>query len=229
MSVAALIVAAGRGSRAGQGIPKQYRSLQGRPVLARTLAAFVAHPRIGRTIVVIHPDDRDLYEATLSALPDACIDNSAMRPWRRDEAGFGAQRARGSGRSRPRYRPDSRCRPSLRRPRFDRPRDRGRGALGRSRPGNARDRYDQGDRRDGRRSSSTPDRSTLRAVQTPQAFRFPLLLEAHRRAAAADLHDLHRRWRSDRMGRSAGACVRGRSRQHQAHPSGGFRARPSGA
>ena len=34
---------------------------------------------------------------------------------------------------------------------------------------------------------STPDRSALRAVQTPQAFRFPLLLEAHRRAAAANL------------------------------------------
>ena len=35
---------------------------------------------------------------------------------------------------------------------------------------------------------STPDRSTLRAVQTPQAFRFPPLLEAHRRAAAEGLH-----------------------------------------
>jgi 2-C-methyl-D-erythritol 4-phosphate cytidylyltransferase/2-C-methyl-D-erythritol 2,4-cyclodiphosphate synthase len=36
----------------------------------------------------------------------------------------------------------------------------------------------------------TPPRSRLRAVQTPQAFRFPLILEAHRRAAAAGVADL---------------------------------------
>ena len=32
---------------------------------------------------------------------------------------------------------------------------------------------------------ATPPRSALRAVQTPQAFAFPLILAAHRRAAAA--------------------------------------------
>ncbi len=37
---------------------------------------------------------------------------------------------------------------------------------------------------------ATPPRATLRAVQTPQAFRFPLILEAHRRAAAAAVADL---------------------------------------
>ena len=37
---------------------------------------------------------------------------------------------------------------------------------------------------------SSPDRRTLRAVQTPQAFRFDLLLDAHRRAAAAGRSDL---------------------------------------
>jgi 2-C-methyl-D-erythritol 4-phosphate cytidylyltransferase/2-C-methyl-D-erythritol 2,4-cyclodiphosphate synthase len=36
---------------------------------------------------------------------------------------------------------------------------------------------------------STPDRATLRAIQTPQAFRFPQLLDAHRKAAASDLHN----------------------------------------
>ncbi|PKQ04147.1 MAG: bifunctional 2-C-methyl-D-erythritol 4-phosphate cytidylyltransferase/2-C-methyl-D-erythritol 2,4-cyclodiphosphate synthase, partial [Alphaproteobacteria bacterium HGW-Alphaproteobacteria-11] len=43
MNVVALIVAAGRGSRAGPGAPKQYRELGGSPVLRRTLAAFAAH------------------------------------------------------------------------------------------------------------------------------------------------------------------------------------------
>ena len=37
---------------------------------------------------------------------------------------------------------------------------------------------------------ATPPRSALRAVQTPQAFRFPLILAAHRRAAAAGVGDL---------------------------------------
>ena len=32
---------------------------------------------------------------------------------------------------------------------------------------------------------ATPERASLRAAQTPQAFRFPLILDAHRRAAAA--------------------------------------------
>jgi 2-C-methyl-D-erythritol 4-phosphate cytidylyltransferase/2-C-methyl-D-erythritol 2,4-cyclodiphosphate synthase len=37
--------------------------------------------------------------------------------------------------------------------------------------------------------ASTPDRASLRAVQTPQAFRFDLILAAHRRAAAEGRHD----------------------------------------
>jgi 2-C-methyl-D-erythritol 4-phosphate cytidylyltransferase/2-C-methyl-D-erythritol 2,4-cyclodiphosphate synthase len=37
---------------------------------------------------------------------------------------------------------------------------------------------------------ATPDRSRLRAVQTPQAFRYPLIADAHARAAAANLDDL---------------------------------------
>ena len=37
---------------------------------------------------------------------------------------------------------------------------------------------------------ATPPRAGLRAVQTPQAFRFPLILDAHRRAAEARVADL---------------------------------------
>lgn len=54
MAVAVIIVAAGRGSRAGGGEPKQWRDLAGVPVLARTVAAFRG---LGRIIVVLHPDD----------------------------------------------------------------------------------------------------------------------------------------------------------------------------
>jgi 2-C-methyl-D-erythritol 4-phosphate cytidylyltransferase/2-C-methyl-D-erythritol 2,4-cyclodiphosphate synthase len=53
---AVVIVAAGRGSRMGGDLPKQWRLLAGRPVLAHTLAAFAGLP----VVVVIHPDDRAL-------------------------------------------------------------------------------------------------------------------------------------------------------------------------
>jgi 2-C-methyl-D-erythritol 4-phosphate cytidylyltransferase/2-C-methyl-D-erythritol 2,4-cyclodiphosphate synthase len=57
----ALIVAGGRGKRAGDGIPKQYRMLGGASLLAHTIAPFAAHPRIDAIRVVIHRDDADLY------------------------------------------------------------------------------------------------------------------------------------------------------------------------
>jgi len=53
----ALIVAAGRGVRAGGGIPKQYQSIGGVPMLRRTIEAFLNHPAIDRILVVIGEDD----------------------------------------------------------------------------------------------------------------------------------------------------------------------------
>ena len=58
MTTAAIIVAAGRGLRAGAGLPKQWRPLAGRPVVAHALAAFAGMARV----LVIHPDDRALAE-----------------------------------------------------------------------------------------------------------------------------------------------------------------------
>jgi len=187
MSVAALIVAAGRGSRAGQGIPKQYQPLLGQTVLARTLAAFVAHPRIDRTIVVIHPDDRALYDATLASLPAAA---SAVLPCvrggdtRQDSVRSGLEALAELG-------PEivlihDAARPFASADLIDR-------AIAAAKewvaavPGiPVTDTIKVIDDRS--RVLSTPDRSKLRAVQTPQAFRFPNLLDAHRRAAASQLH-----------------------------------------
>lgn len=67
--IVALIVAAGRGVRAGGGVPKQYRPLLGHPLLSRTLDAFLTHPQVTGTLVVIHPDDRDLYQAAAEGRP----------------------------------------------------------------------------------------------------------------------------------------------------------------
>ena len=55
MSIAVIIVAAGRGTRAGGDLPKQWQILDGKPVLAHTLAAFAGSSRV----LVIHPDDMD--------------------------------------------------------------------------------------------------------------------------------------------------------------------------
>ncbi len=61
---AAVIVAAGRGERAGQSTegPKQYRRIGGEAVLSRTLRAFAHCAEIDQIIVVIHADDAALYE-----------------------------------------------------------------------------------------------------------------------------------------------------------------------
>ncbi len=57
MKTAALIVAAGRGTRAGPGAPKQWRALAGRRVADWTVAAFTAHPGIDTVLAVTHPED----------------------------------------------------------------------------------------------------------------------------------------------------------------------------
>ena len=60
----ALVPAAGIGERSGAGMPKQYVDIAGRPMLAHTLAALAAVPRLMQTLVVLSPDD-DRFEAAL--------------------------------------------------------------------------------------------------------------------------------------------------------------------
>lgn len=70
--VAAIVVAAGRGSRAGEGAPKQYRMLAGQPVIRRSLAALAGHPRVSHVVAVIHPEDTAAFSEAahgLGALP----------------------------------------------------------------------------------------------------------------------------------------------------------------
>ena len=72
MQTVALIVAAGRGTRAGGSTPKQYQLLAGQPLLSHSISAFVGHQQINAVRVVIHPDDHALYDraaAGFSLLP----------------------------------------------------------------------------------------------------------------------------------------------------------------
>ena len=69
LSTVALIVAAGRGNRAGRGKPKQYRDMpdgSGGSVLARSIAAFADNEAISRVCVAIHNDDVKLYENSIN-------------------------------------------------------------------------------------------------------------------------------------------------------------------
>ncbi|MEP4767877.1 MAG: bifunctional 2-C-methyl-D-erythritol 4-phosphate cytidylyltransferase/2-C-methyl-D-erythritol 2,4-cyclodiphosphate synthase [Roseibium sp.] len=71
ISAAALVVAAGRGSRlakTGNDTPKQYRLLAGRSVLTHTLNALGKHPGICCILTVIHPDDTWLYNKAITEL-----------------------------------------------------------------------------------------------------------------------------------------------------------------
>src|ERR1041384_1754731 len=67
-SVAAVVVAAGRGVRAGGNLPKQYRQLAGEPVIRSSLSLLAWHGQVGAVQAVIHPDDRVLYEAAAAGL-----------------------------------------------------------------------------------------------------------------------------------------------------------------
>ena len=64
----ALIVAAGRGDRAGTDVPKQYVEIAGRPLLAWTVAAFAASPRIDAIRIAIDPAWRNDYDKSVAGL-----------------------------------------------------------------------------------------------------------------------------------------------------------------
>lgn len=67
--VAVLVVAAGKGERAGGAIAKQYAPLLGKPTLRWTLEALLRHPRVATVQVAIGPEQEELYRAAVAGLP----------------------------------------------------------------------------------------------------------------------------------------------------------------
>jgi 2-C-methyl-D-erythritol 4-phosphate cytidylyltransferase / 2-C-methyl-D-erythritol 2,4-cyclodiphosphate synthase len=67
-STYALIVAAGRGTRFGGALPKQYLPLGGATVLRHAVTAFANHPRITGVLVAIRPEDQALFERAVAGL-----------------------------------------------------------------------------------------------------------------------------------------------------------------
>ncbi|WP_101066409.1 bifunctional 2-C-methyl-D-erythritol 4-phosphate cytidylyltransferase/2-C-methyl-D-erythritol 2,4-cyclodiphosphate synthase [Roseovarius salinarum] len=91
MSCAAIIVAAGRGTRAGGPLPKQWQALAGRRVIDWTVDAFAHHPGIARIMLVVHPADRGLFPPRKAV---STVDGGATRA---DSVRAGLQALAGAG------------------------------------------------------------------------------------------------------------------------------------
>ncbi len=70
VQVAVIIVGAGRGSRFGGELPKQYVPLGGACALRRSIEAFLGLPRIGLVRAAIHVDDGALYGDAVAGIDD---------------------------------------------------------------------------------------------------------------------------------------------------------------
>jgi 2-C-methyl-D-erythritol 4-phosphate cytidylyltransferase/2-C-methyl-D-erythritol 2,4-cyclodiphosphate synthase len=68
VTVTALIVAAGKGERAGSGLPKQYRPIGGKPVLRWAVESLIRHPAVQSTRVVIGENQQEQAAAALAGL-----------------------------------------------------------------------------------------------------------------------------------------------------------------
>ncbi len=184
MRVAAIVLAAGSGSRAGFGGPKQFRTIGGESILRRSLRLFVAHPRLSAVQPVIDPAHEPRFaeataglsglrksvaggvtrqasvlaglEALASGAPDLVLIHDAARPF---ASAILVNRAIDTAAA------HGAAAPAL--PVID-----------------TIKRVDQAGR-----VSETLDRSALRIIQTPQAFPFQPILDAHRRAIASGRND----------------------------------------
>lgn len=63
--IVAIIVAAGKGERAGGGLPKQFRMLGGKPVIAHAYDRLIAHPAVTDVVMVVGADQREMAIAAL--------------------------------------------------------------------------------------------------------------------------------------------------------------------
>ena len=178
----ALIVAAGRGVRAGGGLPKQYRPIGGVPVLRRSILAFLHHPNIDAVRVVIHPDDAALYAAATEGLVLAEPTAGASTRQGSVLAGLEAiAESDGAGR----VLIHDAARPFVSTALIERTLaalDAAPGAV----PGLA---VTDSLRRGDTHIHDEVDRAGLYRVQTPQAFRFDDILAAHRAAAVEATDD----------------------------------------
>ena len=178
----ALVVAAGRGTRFGGALPKQYLQLGGKLLLAHSLTAFARHPHICGVLATIRPEDRPLYDraaAGLDLLPPV-----PGGPMRQDSVRLGIEALAA-------HRPDRVLIHDGARPfpdglvidRIIAALDHAPAAIPALALGDTIKRVEDGV------VLATVDRSRLWRAQTPQGFHFAAILAAHRAAAGRDLTD----------------------------------------
>ncbi len=205
MNVGVIVVAAGRGVRFGTEVPKQYLRFGGRSTLSYALRAFVDHPLVQRIVTVIHPDDQDAFH---SAVPEF---REALETGRLASAFGGATRQASVAEGLEAL--------AITNPDVVLVHDAARPFISTdlvSRAIEAADKYGAAVPllpvvdtinqlgSDGR-LAGTVDRTSMRVVQTPQAFKFAPLLEAHREARKANRHDFTDdgslvEWRGQKIG-----------------------------
>ena len=174
---AAILVAAGRGLRAGAGGPKQYREIGGQTVIFRAMQALCRHPDVFAVQPVVNPDDAAIFNEAVAGLRHQPPTKGGATRQASVHAGLEALAAE---------KPDIVLIHDAARP-FVTPAVISRAIDAAGRTGAAiptipvtdtiKQVCDAGD------VEATLDRARLRIAQTPQAFRFDVILEAHRRAA----------------------------------------------
>ncbi|NIJ16578.1 bifunctional 2-C-methyl-D-erythritol 4-phosphate cytidylyltransferase/2-C-methyl-D-erythritol 2,4-cyclodiphosphate synthase [Sphingobium vermicomposti] len=177
--VVALLVAAGQGSRAGGDLPKQFRIVAGKPVLAHAVDALVAHGGIDAIVLVVGAAQEPAARALLPDRPVTAYVEGADTRRGSVRAGLEAIAALGGAN---RVLIHDAARPFLPGEVVDRllsALDQGGGAVP------ALPVADTLVRGVGHHSGAVVDRSALFRVQTPQAFRFEAILAAHRNWDAA--------------------------------------------
>jgi 2-C-methyl-D-erythritol 4-phosphate cytidylyltransferase/2-C-methyl-D-erythritol 2,4-cyclodiphosphate synthase len=178
----ALIVAAGRGTRFGDAVPKQYLRLAGRPLLSHALGTFARHRRIEAVRAVIHEDDRALYDEAARGLE--LLDPVPGGTDRQDSVRLGLESLEALS-------PDQvliqdGARPLTSAAVIDRVLD-ALDTMAGAVPGLPV--TDTLKRAEGGQVVTTVERAGLYGAQTPQGFRFPEILSAHRAAAGERLTD----------------------------------------
>lgn len=174
-NIVALIVAAGQGSRAGGDIPKQFRNVRGAPLLRHSYAELAEHDAVGDIYVAIGAGQEDLANEALNGLPSPKLVFGGAT--RRESVRNGLQAIADAGGADLVLIHDA-ARPFLSAETIDNliealanapgavPALTVVDSLARDNGGNA--------------LSETVDRDGLWRIQTPQAFRFDVIWDAHR-------------------------------------------------
>src|SRR5581483_8393434 len=178
-----VVVAAGRGTRSGLDYPKQYKMMGSRPMVHASLRAFAEHPAVDVVVPVIHPDDGARFAAAAAGLRLAAPVFGAATRQGSVRAGLAALE---------REAPTivlvhDAARPFTSQALIER------AIAAAAKSGAAIPALPVTDTvklvdREGH-VEATLDRSALRTVQTPQAFNYAALMDAHQRAAQAGRED----------------------------------------